>query len=287
MHQFQCGSIQEYGPHASPIPPMIPTDLHMHTEFSCDAKASMQSMARAALKEDIREIGFSEHFDLLPDDPCAGFFDADAWWGALESCRSEYKGSLTIRAGVEIGEPHRFKRGVNELLSQYEWDYALGSLHWVADDLIFARHYYDQDPDVAYRRYFRELAVMADEGDFNILAHMDVVKRYGHDHYGPFDPHRYEHDIRQVLRAIVRRRIALEINTSTMRRPVSETSPGTRILDWYRDEGGSLVSLGSDAHHPEHVGNGLTEVMAWIQRAGFSAVTSFRRRQPLRKELAT
>jgi histidinol-phosphatase (PHP family) len=256
----------------------------MHTKYSCDAKGSMQSMARAALKVGVLEIGFSEHFDLLPDDPCAGFFEADAWWQALELCRSEFAGSLTIRAGIEIGEPHRFRQGVNELLSQYAWDYALGSLHWVAGDLIFAQEYYEQAQDDAYRRYFTELAIMAREGEFNILAHMDIVKRYGHDYYGPFDPARYETEIREVLNTCVQRGIALEINTSTMRRPVSEPSPGVRILEWYREEGGTLVSLGSDAHYPEHVGYGLSEVIVAVQQSGFRSVTSFHERQPVAKD---
>jgi histidinol-phosphatase (PHP family) len=259
---------------------MIPIDLHLHSEFSCDANSSMQAMARAAVAAGIEQIGFSEHFDLLPDDPCAGLFDADAWWLALEGCRSEFQGALIIRAGIEIGEPHRFQRGVSEILAQYDWDYSLGSLHWVEDDLIFARQYYEQSPSAAYGRYFTELALMAGEGEFDVLAHMDIVKRYGHDYFGPFDPQDYEQEIRRVLKTCVRRGIALEINTSAMRRPVSEPSPGPLVLEWYRDEGGTRVTLGSDAHHPQHVGHGLAQVMDFILQTGIDSVTSFHNRQP-------
>lgn len=67
----------------------------------------MTEMCRAALERGIPEIGFSDHFDMMPEDQCYNFFQADAWWEALQGCRENFQGLLAIRAGVELGEPHR------------------------------------------------------------------------------------------------------------------------------------------------------------------------------------
>ena len=240
----------------------------------------MEEMCRAALTLGLPEIGFTEHYDLLPDDPCYAFFRADAWWEELERCRSQFSGDLRIRAGIELGEPHRFAEDMESLLSTFEWDYSLGSLHWVGDELIFDHNYFRRSPDLAYREYFLELAQMAALGGFDVLAHMDVVKRYGFNAYGFYDPLSFEPEIRKVLRACVSGGIALEVNTAMLRRPVNQTSPVRPILDWYREEGGQWITFGSDAHHPDHIGYGLHEVVSAVRGAGFENMASFTGRNP-------
>jgi len=240
----------------------------------------MAQMCRAAVANGVTEIGFSEHFDLIPQDPCYAFFDIPSWWAELERCRKLFEGSLTVYAGIELGEPHRFEKEMRQLLAEYPWDYALGSLHWVGEELIFGQKYFQKPADEAYRRYFRELREMAETADFDILAHMDVVKRFGFEAYGPLDIHRYESEIRAVLRAIAVRSIALEVNTSPLRRSVQQTAPTRPVIDWFLEEGGRWVTLGSDAHEPDHVGHELHAALVSVQAAGFSGVARFRSRLP-------
>jgi len=259
---------------------VIPPDLHTHTNFSCDCRSTMAQMCRAAVANGVTEIGFSEHFDLIPQDPCYAFFDIPSWWAELERCRKLFEGSLTVYAGIELGEPHRFEKEMRQLLAEYPWDYALGSLHWVGEELIFGQKYFQKPADEAYRRYFRELREMAETADFDILAHMDVVKRFGFEAYGPLDIHRYESEIRAVLRAIAVRSIALEVNTSPLRRSVQQTAPTRPVIDWFLEEGGRWVTLGSDAHEPDHVGHELHAALVSVQAAGFSGVARFRSRLP-------
>lgn len=259
--------------------PIIPIDYHIHSEFSCDCEESMEAMARAAVAAGIRQIGFSDHFDPIPLDYCHGYLRPEAWWQALDECRELFADSLSIRAGVEIGEPHRFRQQASELLDKHAWDYVLGSLHWVGEQVVFGSKYFERSPEEAYSDYFRELEKMVTEGDFDILAHMDVVKRYGFDNYGSFDPSAYEQEIRAVLRIAAQRGLAIEVNTSTLRRPVAETAPDLPILRWFHEEGGQHVTLGSDAHHVEHVGYGLQQALNNLQKAGFTQLTGFELRQ--------
>jgi histidinol-phosphatase (PHP family) len=253
-------------------------DLHIHTEYSCDSRASMMDMCQAALDVGLHEIGFTDHMDLIPEDPCAGYLLLDPWWEAFETCRSKYGTSLIIKAGIEIGEPHRYAGQYSRMLEEYPWDYALGSLHWVGDSCVFHDEYFTRSEDEAYRDYFAELNRMAQNAPFDILAHTDVVKRYGHNIYGEYDPRRYEPEIRSVLRHCVERGIVIEINTSTLRWSVGETSPGRPILDWYKQEGGEAVTLGSDAHQPKHVGSGMQDAILQLEKIGLSKLATFSQR---------
>lgn len=258
---------------------IIPLDYHIHTEYSCDCEETMEAMGRAAVASGIRQIGFTDHFDPIPIDDCHGYFRPEPWWQALASCRKLFADTISIQAGVEIGEPHRFPQETRELLTNHPWDYVLGSLHWVGDQVVFDPEYFERAPDEAYKRYFIEMRKMVSEGDFDILAHMDVVKRYGFDTYGEFDPAHYEAEIRAVLQVVAERGLAIEVNTSTLRRPVAETSPGRRILRWFYEQGGRHVTLGSDAHHTEHVGSGLQRALINLQEAGFQQLTGFKQRK--------
>jgi histidinol-phosphatase (PHP family) len=254
-------------------------DYHLHSNFSCDSQTTMQEMCHAALSSGLSEIGFTEHFDLIPQDPCFAYFKAAAWWEDLIECRQKFQGQLRIKAGIEIGEPHRFPKEVDLLMGTYEWDYCLGSLHWVEDELIFDMDYYSQPPEEAYRRYFRELLAMVQAGRCDIVAHADIVKRYGFDYYGPFEPEIYEAEIRDILRACADSGMALEINTSTLRRPIGQTSPNKKIVGWFLEEGGRFITLGSDAHHPGAVAHGLDEIMQWLPEIGFNHLASFTARK--------
>jgi histidinol-phosphatase (PHP family) len=259
---------------------MIPHDYHIHTHFSCDSDASMQSMCRAAIDSFIPEIGICEHFDLNPKDSCAGFFKADKWWEEISTCRREFNNLLIIRAGIELSEPHLYPEAVDAILQNYPWDFALGALHWVGDELIFEEEYFNRTEQAAYGNYFTELQRMVLSGRFDILAHMDIVKRFGYEYYGVFNPDRFEGQIRAILQTLASKKLALEVNTLTLQRSIQETSPSRKILQWFYEEGGQWITLGSDAHKPENVGVGIEKGITIIQSIGFKDLASFKRRRP-------
>lgn len=258
---------------------MIPLDYHIHTRFSCDSEASMLEMCRAAVELGIPEIGFADHLDFVPEDPCSGFFKAEAWWREFTHCRRQFEGSLVLKAGIEIGEPHRYADRIQPLLDQYPWDYLLGSLHWIEGGCVFDSDTFNHPPEFVYQQYFDEMEQMVLQSDFDILAHMDVIKRYGFDVYGSFDALRYEGQIRAILKACAQREIALEVNTATLRRPVRETTPAEPLLTWFMEEGGRWVTIGSDAHRPEQIGAGLESVIKDLRKAGYQHLTRFEARR--------
>jgi histidinol-phosphatase (PHP family) len=225
-----------------------------------------------AIESGLLELGITDHFDSHPLDPCTDHLDLEGWWNSFVMCREKFAGQLLLRAGIEVSEPHRYPERVAKLISNYPWDYILGSLHWVDDYCIFEAAYFEQDPEDAYQGYFDELYRLVDQADFDILAHADAVKRYGIEYYGDFRPKAYEDSIRRILRRLAERNLALEINTSTLRRSIDAPSPGATILQWFREEGGIYVTLGSDAHRPEEVSFRLRQMAKLVYDSGFRGV---------------
>jgi histidinol-phosphatase (PHP family) len=255
----------------------------MHSNFSCDCQATMAEMCQAAIALGLPEIGFTEHYDLHPGeyDECRDAFRLEAWAAELERCRAEFAGRLTIRAGVELGEPHRFADQDRALLARYPFDYVLGSLHWVGSDSIFDLRYFQDRPEPeAFRLYFEELEQVTRAGGFDILSHLDVPVRAAFAVYGRYDPCDHADYIRPILRSCVERGLALDINTAALRRRAQVLNPGLEILRWYVELGGERVTLGSDAHRPDQVGAHLDVALDAARAAGLKYLTFFEQRQP-------
>lgn len=255
-------------------------DYHMHTHFSCDSKATMVEMCKSAIAQEIPEIGFSEHYDLHPLEPCQNWFQADRWWEELTRCREEFAGRLIIRAGIEVGEPHLYRAETEALLARYPFDYVLGSLHWVGRNSVFDINYFkNHDADVAYSTFFVELEKMTRSGGFDILSHFDVLIRTAHAVYGHYNVAEYEDLVRPILRNCIDHGIALDLNTSALRKRANVLTPNLETLRWYVELGGERVTLGSDAHKPLDVGGHLDVAIAIAKQAGLRSLTYFEGRQ--------
>ncbi len=257
----------------------FPFDYHLHTHFSCDSQATMAEMCQAAVKQGLPEIGFAEHVDHYPQDSCYDYFRLEPWADELEACRRKYDGQLTLRAGIEFGEPHVYPAEVQALLARYPFDYVIGSVHWVGTGFAFARDFFERPADEAFRHYFEELERLTRLGDFDVVGHLEVITRMGYEVYGEYNPARYEDVIRAVLENCIARGLALELNTWSVRRGTRCITPAPEILRWYREMGGERVTLGSDAHQPERVAEDFDTALATLREAGIGFVTQFQKRQ--------
>jgi histidinol-phosphatase (PHP family) len=113
---------------------MIPLDYHLHSFFSEDGVSSPESMCQRAIQLGIHEIGFSEHWDVGPYEKNPYFFQPGSWYAELERLRILFSGKLTIRAGIEIAEPHLYQKPAREILTSIPFDYVLGAVHFVGPD---------------------------------------------------------------------------------------------------------------------------------------------------------
>jgi histidinol-phosphatase (PHP family) len=255
-------------------------DYHIHTGFSVDGEATMEAVCQVAIARGIREIAFTDHLDFGPEDP-PGFFRADEYLAAIQRCRERYEDQLIVRTGVEVGEPHLFAAEAATVLARGDFDVVLGSAHYAEGmRAAWLEGFFEQPLRPAYASYFRQVVDLAADGDFDILAHLDLVKRDARKFGKPYDgPEPYADMIRAALRSVVERGKGIEVNTSPLRRGQPEPCPSFEILHWYRELGGEIVTLGSDAHVPTAVGTHHDVAMEMIKVAGFEHLATFRRRQ--------
>lgn len=269
------------------VPMTLPrADYHMHSQYSCDAHDTMEAMCRASIGAGLDEIAFTDHLDVHPLDNCPGFYRPTEYFLELERCRELFADQLTIRSGVEVGDSHRFDSEVAAIVNAYPYDFAIGSVHWIDDEAPFGAPFFQNHlASWAYEGYFRELSRLARADHFDVIGHIDLIKREGTEYYGAFSADDYAETLREILRMLIERGKGIEINTSGVRRSACEPCPGPPILRWYAELGGEILTIGSDSHRVEHVGLYRQEAVEMARLAGLRWLTTFKERQPVQNPL--
>ncbi len=256
-------------------------DYHVHTCFSCDSEARMAAACSAAIAHGVTEIAFTDHVDFGPGDPPDSRLRPAEYMAEIERCRARYGDRLTVRAGAEVGEPHLFAEQAASVLNRGDFDFVLGSAHY-ADGMqpAWREAFFEQPLSQAYESYFRQVVRLTAEGDFDVLAHLDLIKRdarrFGKTYNGS-EP--YADMIRAALRSLVERGKGLEINTSPLRLGQPEPCPSLQVLRWYRELGGEILTFGSDAHTPGAIGSRFDVALEMARSAGFTRLARFEQRQ--------
>ena len=258
---------------------IIPQDYHIHSSFSEDASDPLEVLCRQAIKLGIPEIGFSEHWDVGPYEENPFFFQPDPWFQEIKRLQTLFTGHLIIRAGLEVAEPHLYGKQFQELVTLCQFDYIIGSVHWVGSNFMFDESYFCRNSaDGIYELYFSELETMVSLSDVDIVAHFDIPARTGKVIIG-YEPTRYGTRIKKILQIIIDRGLTLEINSAGYRKPLLNMMPDPQIVSWYYEMGGRQISLGSDAHQVNQIGMHLDRVIGIIADLGFSSITGFEKRQ--------
>jgi histidinol-phosphatase (PHP family) len=269
-------------------------DYHTHTRFSCDCESEMSVMCEAAIARGLREIAFTDHTDFGPNDP-PDYFKPIEYLQSVEQCRSRYGDRLRIRAGVELGEPHLFAKEAQAVLDTGSFDFVIGSAHYAAllpspsdsPDAVtlqcaWSESFFEQPLRQAYEAYFRQVVGLAADGNFDVLGHVDLVKRDAYHYNKQYDgPGPYADMIRTALRSVVERGKGIEINTSPLYKGkgILEPCPSLEVLRWYRELGGEILTIGSDAHTPDKIASHFNVALDLARAAGFTRLATFEGRR--------
>ena len=264
---------------------MIPLDGHVHSEWSWDAIAGdMEATCARAVDLGLPAVAFTEHVDhtrwLVAEDDLdprvrgdhasgtftPGALDVDGYLAAVERCRDLFPG-LRVMSGVELGEPHWHADAVARVVGAGGFERVLGSLHSLPHGAAAA-----EPPELFRRRaaadvvrsYLVELAAMIEQtAVFEVLAHLDYPLRHWPAEAGRFEVEAFEDELRHVLRTLADSGRVLEVNTKGPMLP--------EVVRWWREEGGRVVTFGSDAHEPSVLGRRFAEAVAMVESYGFRA----------------
>ncbi len=257
-------------------------DQHMHCCYSGDSEAAPEDMIAAAYKRGLSGITFTDHLDL----DCAiepELFSLDIVPRAEHLARLaiEWEGRLTVGCGIELGlQPHLAARH-RALLSSHDFDLVIGSTHTVAGiDPYYPVFFEGKTEDEAYLGYFEAtLENVKAFDDFDVCGHLDYVVRYGPHKNQFYSYEKYRDVLDATLRALIERGKGIELNTGGFKAGLGEPHPCQEVLRRYRQLGGEIITLGSDAHAPEYVAYAFERAAGILKEAGFSYYTVFRNRK--------
>ena len=260
---------------------MLTTDYHVHS-VSPDAKVPMSEMCEGAIKQGVREIAFTDHYEFYAHGIHRKFFHEDylkLYWENLECCREKFAGQLTIRSGMEFGQTHLCPDEAFGIIRKYPFDYLLGSIHKIENIDLEHMVYTERTVPQILESYYQNLIELSAKGEYDCLAHLDLAKRYAMKSGQKVDYDFCADFIDEILKNVIARGKGIEVNTSGLRQGIGETMPGLRTLKRYRELGGTIITVGSDAHRPQDVGADLNAAAALLKEAGFTKISSFERRR--------
>lgn len=244
-------------------------DYHVHTNNSFDSKETIDKYCKKAIEIGVKEIAFTEHFDLNPKDESNGFFSYEKYLNEIQDAREIYGEKIRIISALEFGEPHHYVKEHSEFIKDKDFDVLIGSVHFIGEELLKRRYEEGETRDEIYLTYFEEVYRAISEAEFNVLGHLDVIKRYVPQRYGRYNPYYYREAIEEILKVVIKKGIALEINSSGLRQRANEPLPSYEVFSWYKSLGGQLVTFGSDAHKSGELAGGYKLLQEAILSLGF------------------
>lgn len=280
-------------------------DFHIHSEFSDDSRASMEQQIEKSIKIGLDEICFTDHVDYgikkdwtedeikwrggdgvgTSAQEMAPLTNVNypEYFGKLLRMEKTYSNKIKIRRGLEFGvQKHTIVR-YEELIKKYEkeLDFVLLSIHQVEDKEFWNGDFMSGKTQEEYnRRYYEEMLYLVNHFDgFDVLAHIDLISRYDPAGCYPFE--KIRDILTEIFKVIIQQGKGIEINTSSWHYGLSDTTPSGDILKLYRSLGGKIITMGSDAHTPDYVGDHMEEAKNILKEIGFSEFYTFQKHVPI------
>ncbi len=272
-------------------------DLHTHSAFSPDAVDGVQTMIEEALGRGVEVLAITDHCDCnfweLPapdtvrDREMYGVkYYAMASISRVDDMKKIYAGRINLLCGTELGQPLQNPDAAEKIVSDKRLDFIIGSHHMNRgkDDFYWLEYEKMDSSEIVslLDDYFEEVLEMCRWGSFDVLGHLTYPLRYitERGRIEDVDMKRYEEPIREIFRTLIHNGKGIEINPSGRRQPIGKTLPELDYVKLYREMGGSILTVGSDAHKKGDIGAGIEEGIKIAKQAGFTHLTCFEKRSP-------
>lgn len=271
---------------------MIYSDCHMHTEFSTDSEASVRSMIEGAVHKGLREICITDHYDKdyprVPDFEGEAFiFDPAEYCSILKQLQEEYKDRITVRIGIEIGLQKHLGNFYKKMISSYPFDFVIGSVHLVNGQDPYYGEIFEQKSD---EEVYRETFLLTEENlkqntEMDVLGHIDYVVRYGKNKAADYSYQKFSDEIDAVLKRVIDTGKGIELNTGGFKYGLGFCNPHPDIIRRYRELGGEIITVGADAHRPEHIAYDFDKAEEVLLACGFRYYAVFEGRKPVFRKI--
>lgn len=257
-------------------------DFHLHSDFSMDCKHLMEEMVLSAISKNIKSICFTDHIDFdLTEDRIDIDFRPKDYFKKIKQVKYKYMKKIEILAGIEIGmQPHLGDR-YDDLISNNPFDFVIMSIHAIdGKDIYLDNFTHGKKPIEVLNIYYEYLyECIKNYDNYDVVGHIDYIDRYFEDFSTIPDFKEYSFYIEKILKAIIKQGKGIEINTAGMRYKLGYYNPKIEILKLYKDLGGEIITIGSDAHKPEDVGYHYRQAEKLLGKLGFKYLYIYKDRK--------
>lgn len=268
-------------------------DFHVHSNISLDSDESMEATIDMATRRGLTGLCFTDHCDLVdyftytsyPGERKLDCFDT--WsrsYAAIAQARAwarEIGLTIEILHGIELGDIVQEPEWAREIAASPDLDCVLGSVHAVMGSTEFSLIDF---PDVSGCKqqmsdYLDEILRMVRYDLTDLVSHIGYPNRYMARQGFSVDMTEFTEQLRAIFEVVIQNGRGIEVNTSGLRQGAGITFPDLPTLKLYREMGGEIITLGSDAHRAENVGDNFADAVEMLQTAGFRYTSVFRRRK--------
>lgn len=257
-------------------------DSHVHSCNSFDAKDSIDELCKVAIEKNIGGFCITDHLEMNEYDfHIKGIKSSH---DEMRKCIERYKDRLDLRIGIEMGQPLQNVEAAESVLSEYPCDFIIGSLHNSKNEKDF---YYMEKEDFKYRiydlldKYYNEYYETVKWGNFDVIGHITYPLRYVEGiHKMKIHIEKYDEIIDEMLKTAVNKNIGIEINVSGFRQPYNRQFPEMKHIKKYVEYGGEIITIGTDTHSKETLGQDFEKGKKLILEAGLKNYCMFTNRQP-------
>lgn len=248
-------------------------DYHTHSILS-DGKHSYEEMIRMAISKGLDEIGFSDHVCLKPVDWAISMIDIPVMTEQILDLRLKYQDQIKIRYGIEMDYFPGQEIELKELIESIPLDYVIGSVHFI-DDWNFDtdKSLYGKWPnDQLYKDYFELIQQAAASGLFDIIGHLDIIKKFR-----VYPESNQDKLFEDTIKLIKKSNLVVELNTGGVDRPCAEFTPNLKLLEiCFRHN--VPVTLSSDAHMTIQIARHFGSAIELLKQIGYMEITGFNNR---------
>lgn len=255
---------------------MINVDLHTHSSFSSDSDEKMSEMARSAFQKGLKTLCLTEHMDF--DYPTGEFqLDVQSYYNELLRVRENC--SLELLFGVELGLLNYNADRLNDFARSFDFDFIIGSAH-TADgiDPYYPEYFENYGGKNGILHFFEYmLSSIKSFNNFDVLGHIDYIVRYSPEK--KYDPLDFREVLDEILKIVIAKGKGIELNTKGVP-TIGYPHPHPFLLSRYKELGGEIITIGSDAHDRTRVAADFDIAENTVRNAGFKYYTIFRNRKP-------
>lgn len=265
----------------------ILADYHLHTSFSEDSDTPMEETVKAAIAKGLTRICFTEHNDhgypVTKEYPEGSWLvNIDSYLYDLLILRDQYKRDIRISFGLELGlQESVFQQNILTSNAN-DYDFIIGSIHVVNGfDTYWPSYFEGKTSKEAITEYFQcTLDNIKKFQNYDVLGHMDYIVRSLPEGEGAYHVSDYTDLIDEILKTVIANGKGIELNTAALSKGFSNPNPHKDIIRRYKELGGEIITVGSDAHVPENVAGHFDQAEAILKDCGFEYYTTFERRTP-------